>query len=166
MSIAQTHGLLIGDDEVQSESTLQLIDPSTGVAFAEVASPSERDVAAAVSVARKCFDDNWSQWTPVERAQCLGEAAAAIREAADDLALLDALDAVPLGMARADALTAARYFEFYAGIADKFGADTIPLGLDFVNYMVRAPWGVRRHFSVQRAALDRGTEHCPGACRR
>ncbi len=37
---------------------------------------------------------------------------------------------------------AARYFEFFAGIADKIMGNTIPLGPGFLDYTVREPIGV------------------------
>jgi aldehyde dehydrogenase (NAD+) len=48
----------------------------------------------------------------------------------------------PLRQARADVEAAARYFEFYAGIADKLGGSTIPLGRGLLDYTVREPIGV------------------------
>jgi acyl-CoA reductase-like NAD-dependent aldehyde dehydrogenase len=40
---------------------------------------------------------------------------------------------------------AARYFEFFAGIADKIMGNTIPLGPGFLDYTVREPIGVSAH---------------------
>jgi aldehyde dehydrogenase (NAD+)/betaine-aldehyde dehydrogenase len=37
---------------------------------------------------------------------------------------------------------AAAYFTYYAGWVDKFGGRSIPLGPDYVDYVVREPWGV------------------------
>jgi aldehyde dehydrogenase (NAD+)/betaine-aldehyde dehydrogenase len=37
---------------------------------------------------------------------------------------------------------AARYFQYYAGWADKLYGDHIPLGDGFLDYTVREPWGV------------------------
>ena len=38
--------------------------------------------------------------------------------------------------------TAARYFEYYAGLADKLHGETIPLGDGVLDYTLREPWGV------------------------
>jgi acyl-CoA reductase-like NAD-dependent aldehyde dehydrogenase len=43
---------------------------------------------------------------------------------------------------RADVQVAARYFEFFAGIADKIMGNTIPLGPGYLDYTVREPIGV------------------------
>ena len=51
--------------------------------------------------------------------------------------------ALPPMKERLDRLeAAARYFEYYAGLADKLGGETIPLGPGFLDYTLREPWGV------------------------
>ena len=69
--------------------------------------------------------------------------AQAIRDRAEELATLESRDnGKPLRQARADVQVAARYFEFFAGIADKIMGNTIPLGPGFLDYTVREPIGV------------------------
>ena len=69
--------------------------------------------------------------------------AQAIRERAEELATLESRDnGKPLRQARTDVQVAARYFEFFAGIADKIMGNTIPLGPGFLDYTVREPIGV------------------------
>jgi acyl-CoA reductase-like NAD-dependent aldehyde dehydrogenase len=69
--------------------------------------------------------------------------AAAIRDRAEELATLESRDnGKPLRQARTDVQVAARYFEFFAGIADKIMGHTIPLGPGFLDYTVREPIGV------------------------
>jgi acyl-CoA reductase-like NAD-dependent aldehyde dehydrogenase len=66
-----------------------------------------------------------------------------LRDRAEDLATLESRDnGKPLKQARADVNVAARYFEFFAGIADKIMGNTIPLGPGFLDYTVREPIGV------------------------
>jgi acyl-CoA reductase-like NAD-dependent aldehyde dehydrogenase len=68
---------------------------------------------------------------------------ARIRERAEELALLESRDnGKPLRQARTDVQVAARYFEFFAGIADKIMGETIPLGPGFLDYTIREPIGV------------------------
>jgi aldehyde dehydrogenase (NAD+) len=120
----------------------QDLDPSTGKLLAVVAAADAKLVATAAESARSAFE-GWSRTAPVERSRSLALIAAAIRARAEELASLEAADAgVPLALARNDAEVAARYFEFYAGLADKFGGETIPLGTDLVDYTLRQPWGV------------------------
>ena len=69
--------------------------------------------------------------------------AQAIRDRAEELADLESRDnGKPLRQARADVQVAARYFEFFAGAADKIMGNTIPLGPGFLDYTVREPIGV------------------------
>src|SRR6185437_1206216 len=44
--------------------------------------------------------------------------------------------------ARADVQVEARYFEFFAGVADKIMGHTIPIGPGFLDFTVREPIGV------------------------
>ena len=69
--------------------------------------------------------------------------AQALRDRAEELATLESRDnGKPLRQARTDVQVAARYFEFFAGIADKIMGNTIPLGPGFLDYTVREPIGV------------------------
>jgi hypothetical protein len=51
----------------------------------------------------------------------------------------------PLGQARADALACVRYFEFYAGAADKVHGQTIPYRAGYTVLTLREPHGVTGH---------------------
>ena len=69
--------------------------------------------------------------------------AQALRDRVEELATLESRDnGKPLRQARTDVQVAARYFEFFAGIADKIMGNTIPLGPGFLDYTVREPIGV------------------------
>ncbi len=64
----------------------------------------------------------------------------------DELAALEARDTgKPLRQARADARAVARYFEFYAGAADKLHGQTIPYQPGYTVLTVREPHGVTGH---------------------
>src|ERR1700679_2696391 len=59
------------------------------------------------------------------------------------LAELEALDVgTPIGEARADARALARYFEFYAGAADKIHGETLPYLPGYSVFTQREPLGV------------------------
>ena len=117
-------------------------DPATGEPFAQVARGVAADIDAAVTSARRAFPA-WSRRPPVERARILMRIAHALIDNRDALAHLETLDnGKPLSQAARDVDVAARYFEFYAGIADKVDGTTIPLGSRFLSYTVREPFGV------------------------
>jgi aldehyde dehydrogenase (NAD+) len=79
----------------------------------------------------------------VERGRILARIADAIRRDAAELARTETLDnGQPLSQALGDVETAARYFEFFAGAADKLHGDTIPLGPDYLSYTHHDPYGV------------------------
>jgi acyl-CoA reductase-like NAD-dependent aldehyde dehydrogenase len=118
-------------------------DPSTGEALVTMEAAGPAIVDRAARSAREAFAGAWGAVQPTECSRLLLRIADAIRSQADELALLEATDAgVPLYLARSDAQVAARYFEFYAGMADKFGGETIPLEGPYLDYTLRQPWGV------------------------
>ena len=64
----------------------------------------------------------------------------------EELAQLEARDTgKPLRQARADAAALARYFEFYAGAADKLHGETLPYQTGYTVFTVREPHGVTGH---------------------
>ena len=119
-------------------------DPSTGNLLAKVAKGTKADVKRAVQSARAALESKtWGGIAPAERGRMLFRIAQAIRDRAEELADLESRDnGKPLRQARADVQVAARYFEFFAGAADKIMGNTIPLGPGFLDYTVREPIGV------------------------
>ncbi|MGB6102373.1 MAG: aldehyde dehydrogenase family protein, partial [Pusillimonas sp.] len=85
----------------------------------------------------------WASRPPVERARILHAISVRISRERDTLAQLESQDTgKPLKQALADATAAARFFEYYAGIADKVLGTSIPLGADYMDFTVREPLGV------------------------
>ncbi len=124
--------------------TFEVYDPSTGDVLATVAKATKADVRRAVQSARAALESKaWAGITPAERGRLLFRMAQAIRDRAEELSTLESCDnGKPLRQARADVQVAARYFEFFAGIADKIMGNTIPLGPGFLDYTIREPIGV------------------------
>ncbi|WP_405952969.1 aldehyde dehydrogenase family protein [Streptomyces prunicolor] len=124
--------------------TFTVLDPSNGTALAQVALAGAADVDQAVAAARAAFTaPEWARMRAADRGRLLNRIAQAIRAEAEQLAHLESRDVgKPLGQAKADVEAAARYFEFYAGVADKLGGSTIPLGPGLLDYTVREPIGV------------------------
>jgi acyl-CoA reductase-like NAD-dependent aldehyde dehydrogenase len=80
---------------------------------------------------------------PAERGRVMQRIAQALRDRAEELATLESRDnGKPLKQARTDVQVAARYFEFFAGIADKIMGNTIPIGPGFIDFTIREPIGV------------------------
>ncbi len=140
--------LIDGDWRAASNGDpLPVIDPSTGEAFAAVASGGEPDVAAAVSAARRAFDGGpWGRMPAAERGRVLTRLSRAILDDFEALAALEARDTgKPLKQARADITACARYFEYYGGAADKHHGATIPYQEGFTVFTVKEPFGVTGH---------------------
>jgi aldehyde dehydrogenase (NAD+) len=141
-----TEGLIIDGRRVDASdaATFDVHDPSNGRVLAQVAQATKADVSRAVGSARAALESNaWAGIAPAERARMLFRIAQAIRDRAEELADLESRDnGKPLRQARADVQVAARYFEFFAGAADKIMGNTIPLGPGYLDYTVREPVGV------------------------
>ena len=138
------HNLLIGGERVQPASGeyLDTIDPATGDAFAAVAVADDTDVDRAVQTARDAFPA-WRDTDPAVRGRTLNRIAESIRDHADDLAAVESRDqGKPVSQAQSDIVSAARYFEYYAGAADKLEGRSVPVGTGQVDYTVREPYGV------------------------
>jgi acyl-CoA reductase-like NAD-dependent aldehyde dehydrogenase len=131
------------------KEVFQTVDPGTGEVLAEVARGYEEDIHQAVEAAHHAFERRW--WAhdhPRRRAQVLYRLGQLIRGQADELAVMESLDSgKPLREAKQDVESAAQYFEFYAGVADKIYGSTIPLGEQYVDYTVREPIGVTAHIT-------------------
>jgi aldehyde dehydrogenase (NAD+) len=147
MKTAETterHDLLIGGERVPpaDETYVDTVDPATGEPVAAVAVAGESDVDRAVGAAREAFPD-WRDTDPAERGRTLFRVAERIRAHADGLAEIETRDqGKPLSQARSDVLSAARYFEYYAGAADKLEGTSVPVGTGQVDFTVREPYGV------------------------
>lgn len=139
-----SYDLLIDGEQVPADAQerFETINPATEEPFATVARAKEEDVDRAVTAANDALDD-WRSTPPQERGRLLNALAEEIRAQQESLALLETRDnGKPLSHARADVETCARYFEYYAGVADKVHGDSIPLTDKYVDYTVREPLGV------------------------
>lgn len=117
-------------------------DPSTGKALGSLARGTAADIDLAVQAGREAFA-KWAGLDGVERGRLLAAIGRRILKELEWLAELESRDTgKPLSQAKADVRVASRYFEFYAGLADKFGGSTIPVPGPFLDYMVREPLGV------------------------
>ncbi|MGX7678309.1 aldehyde dehydrogenase family protein [Jatrophihabitans sp. DSM 45814] len=126
-----------------SGQSFTIFEPSTGEALDELAVATAEDVSAVVGDASAALCGPWRDWTPLERGRLLQRVARSIEAQGDRLAELVVADAgLPRWLARRDVEAAARYFEYYAGLADKLFGATIPLGRQFVDYTIREPRGV------------------------
>lgn len=126
--------------------TLPMIAPSDGERFAEIARGTPADIDAAVTAARSAFEGDWGTTPAFERGRLLAAMSRRILDHAEELAELEAKDTgKPMKQARNDIEVASRYFEFYAGAADKIHGETIPFLTGFQVMILREPRGVTGH---------------------
>lgn len=166
-------GLIIGGEERQSKSgaTFETIDPSNSQPLAVVAQALPEDIDDAVAVAREAFDNGpWTRMKPAERARLLWKVSELVRRDAEELAKMESRDnGKPLRQARTDVEVAARYFEFYAGVADKLMGNTIPVTPGILDYTVKEPIGVSGHivpwnYPIQIGARGAAPALAAGCC--
>jgi aldehyde dehydrogenase (NAD+) len=141
-----TESLIIDGERVGASDggTFEVFDPSTGGVLATVAKATKVDVDRAVRSAQAAFEGQaWGGIAPAERGRIMQRIAQALRDQSEALATLESRDnGKPLKQARTDVQVAARYFEFFAGVADKIMGNTIPLGPGYLDYTIREPIGV------------------------
>lgn len=133
--------------ESNSGEFFESINPETLQAVAQIPRGNKEDIDAAVQAARQSFEsEEWSDMLPADRGRILLKFSQIIKEHSDELAELEVLDTGrPLMIAQSGVNLAARYFEFYAGVADKILGETIPVRHDYLDYTVREPLGVTAH---------------------
>jgi aldehyde dehydrogenase (NAD+) len=137
-----------GEWTVTSENrVIEVHNPADGSLLGFVPRGGSEEIDIAVKAAKKAFFSiEWKRMTPYNRAKILYKTAEVIRENHQELAKLETLDVgKPLIQSQADVEIAARYFDYYAGIADKVMGETIPVEPGIIDYTVREPIGVVGH---------------------
>lgn len=148
------YGSVIDGEVVASAQTFTTYDPGSGEELARVARGGEAEVDAAVRSAEAALL-TWRSMPGVERGRIMLRVAAALESNAHELARIESLDnGKPLRGALADVALAARYFEYYAGLADKLQGETIPIGEAYHSYTRLEPYGVTGHIVPWNAALQ------------
>jgi betaine-aldehyde dehydrogenase len=134
--------LLIGDKRPAGSGRITVLEPALGAPMDEVASATEADVNAAVAAAKAAFS-HWSGLTAVERAEVLFRFSDLVRSRAEELATLEARNVgKPIGDARWEANHVADTLRYYAGAADKFFGETIPVSKGGLDITLRDALGV------------------------
>ena len=164
VSVLEHTDLIIGGKARPTAERVEVLDPSTGKPMAAIAWATPDDIDDAIAAARGA-QKAWSRLLPRDRAQVLYGTARLIREHGAELAKIESLDTgKALKQAKSDVEVAAQYFEFYAGLADKFYGTTMPMGGDSFSMTFREPMGVAAIIVPWNyPAPDRLPGHRPGA---
>jgi len=132
-----------------------VINPATEEIFAEVSWGSAEDASLALESAQKALSGEWSTWSPTRRGRFLLSVAAAVRRNVSEIAaLLTNEQGKPLHQALSEVEDAARYLEYFGGLADKLTGMTIDLGQGQLDYVLREPLGVTVHIAPWNYPLD------------
>lgn len=118
------------------------VDPATQDVLAQAPVANTQDVDAAVRAAQSGFLA-WSDLSPGERGTRMREIAVRLREHAEELALLDAVNCGnPVRRMLPDVTNAAAQIDYYAGLVHELKGETLPTADKGLNYSLREPLGV------------------------
>ena len=133
-------------DASASGETLPVVDPSTGETTGAICAGGAADVDRAVRSAASALDGAWGRLAAADRGRLLRRVGDAIANDAERLASIESRDTgKPISQARADVTAAVRYFEFFAGAADKLHGETLPYLPGYAVQVLRVPVGVTGH---------------------
>lgn len=127
-----------------SVQRLTVNNPGTAEPVATIAQATVADAERALLAARRCADSGeLTRARPAQRVTWLLRIAEEIRAVADEGAwVLCQENGKRLSDARDEFVEAARYFEYYAGMADKIEGTSIPLGNGYMDFTLYDPMGV------------------------
>jgi aldehyde dehydrogenase (NAD+) len=123
------------------------IDPGTKEELAYITRGKKEDIDKAVKAAKTAFEsDEWRAILPADRGRIMLRISQLLIEQKEELARLETCDTgKPIAQSITDVEVAARYFEYYAGVADKILGETIPIRSDILDFTLREPLGVTAH---------------------
>jgi betaine-aldehyde dehydrogenase len=121
--------------------TVQVIEPATEEVLEEVPRAGVEEADEAIARAKEAFPA-WRAIAADERGRLLRRLSAAIEEAADELAILEARNVgKPISDARGEVGMVANVFMYYAGAPERLLGNTIPVA-GGVDVTFREPLGV------------------------
>ncbi|MHA6265167.1 aldehyde dehydrogenase [Arenibacterium sp. CAU 1754] len=126
-------------------ATLNVISPIDGTRITTMAAGTPDDANAAISAARRAFDDGrWSGLAPKERKAVLLKWADLIEAHALEIAVLGVREnGTEIGMAlKAEPLSAAATIRYYSEAIDKLNGEIAPTDPGILGLVHRAPAGV------------------------
>ncbi len=137
--------LINGEWVAGGAEPMAVISPIDGKNIAYIMIATEQDVDKAVAMARDCFvKKSWAGMRPSARKKILLKIADLIEKHALELAVLGVRDnGIEIGMAyRAEPLSAAATFRYYAETIDKIYGEIAPTDSNFLGMILREPIGV------------------------
>ncbi|TFH06299.1 MAG: aldehyde dehydrogenase family protein [Spirochaetales bacterium] len=154
-----------GRSVASSGDPIPVIDPGTGAQIGLAARGGSAEVDHAVAEATKAFHaDSWRRVDPHIRGRLMWQLARDVAAHRDRLAMMLSLEnGKPLRNSHAEIQTVVRYFEYYAGWADKAGGRLVPVPGNAFSYVQHEPLGVVAHIIPWNYPVDifaRGVAPC------
>ena len=136
---------IIGGEYVMTDSVVEVMNPSTGGVLATTADCGPREIQSAVEAARGT-QKKWRRVAQAERIRLVREVGRLIQRDLEDLAQAESLQTgKPIAQGRRDIEITARYFDFYASVAESFYGSSFSL-TDSIEVTTRfEPHGVTAH---------------------
>ncbi|MPW22546.1 aldehyde dehydrogenase family protein [Paraburkholderia sp. CNPSo 3157] len=126
-----------------SAAALDVRSPTDGETFTAISRGDSADIERAVDAARRALQGAWATMAGFERGRIMTNLSNLILANAEEIAQIEARDTgKPITQARTDIRATARYFEFYAGAADKILGDVLPFLDGYQVTVQREPRGV------------------------
>jgi aldehyde dehydrogenase (NAD+) len=127
-----------------SEERFEVLNPATNQSIGTIAKASMSDAATALAAARRCADSRQlSAVRPAARVKWMHRIAQEILGLVQVGAhVLCAENGKTVDEAKDEFVEAARYFEYYGGMADKIEGVSIPLGNGYMDFTMYDPMGV------------------------
>jgi len=127
-----------------SNALLEHVDPVSKKNDYSFHNSGAKEVEVAVSAARDCYENHWSNTGPAARKKMLGELANLIDANADSIGIADCLDmGKPISAANQEAHIAAGFIRYYAEMIDKvYSGHSVPTGQGALELQVMRPRGV------------------------
>lgn len=137
--------LIAGERLGRAEAgTIAVINPATGATIVEVPVASSAAVETALAAASAAFETGrWPRLAPRDRGSVLRRAAMLMTERLEEFAIAESMSVgKPIADARGEVGAAAAALEYYAGAADKFFGQVVPIQAPGLDVALREPVGV------------------------
>ncbi len=167
LPLLERYDHFIGGESLAPASAIYIDveNPSTGNVMTRAARGTEADVDRAVQSAAAGFEA-WRVLKPMDRGRIMARVAQLLNDRLEAFTYLESLDTgKPLWVARSDVTTCARYFEYFAGAADKILGEVVPATNEHLMYSVREPFGVTGHIIPWNGPITQaGRGAAPALC--
>ena len=143
---SRARGMFIDGQEVQSASgeTMDVINPSTGRAFARITRGNAEDVNAAVAAAKRAFESGvWSEMRIHDRAKIMNRLADGIERRMDELYRLETdNNGRPVTETKAQITRLSEWYRYNAALLLADRDAVVPMPGGYHSYTSRFPLGV------------------------